>query len=330
MSKGIPHHAVGEVDWTTAAEQRYVRLTEAAWQSALRSATLLEQAHDAIVGVSTDATINVWNRGAERLYGYRDEEAVGASLTTLVPESQLQSERRIFKRVLGGETIERDTQRLRKDGTIVEVSVLTSPTRDGDGAVVAVCEIARDISERRLADARLQHLASHDALTGLLNRHAFEHELERALAFARRYDLETALLVVDVDNFKLVNDTYGHRTGDAALRLVADLMRGRLRRTDVIGRLGGDEFAIVLPGVEADQARRVAEQLLDALRQDRSITVNDVQVPITASVGISRIGAEDSSPGELIGRADGALYEAKRAGRDQVAEALPDDVSLSN
>jgi diguanylate cyclase (GGDEF)-like protein/PAS domain S-box-containing protein len=330
MPKQPTHRAARTATWTTAGDQSYVRLTERTWQTALRSATLLEQAHDAIVGVSDDMTINVWNGGAERLYGFREPEATGASLTMLVPETQLESERRIWRRVLAGETVERDTQRLRNDGSLVEVSVLSSPVRDGSGAVVAACEIARDISARKVADAKLQHLASHDALTGLLNRRAFEIELERAVAFAKRYDLETALLIVDVDHFKLINDTYGHRIGDAALRRLAELMRGRLRQTDVIGRLGGDEFAIILSGVEPGQALRVAEEILDVVRADRTIAVNGNHVPLTVSAGVSRIGSDDASPGELLAQTDFALYQAKQAGRDRVSEAQTPELRLAN
>jgi diguanylate cyclase (GGDEF)-like protein/PAS domain S-box-containing protein len=329
MPQRPTNRAARTATWTTAADQPYVRRPERTWQEALRSATLLEQAHDAIVGVSADLTINVWNRGAERLYGFREPEATGASMTMLLPDTQLEAERRVSRRVLAGETVERDTQRLRNDGSLVEVSVLSSPIRDGSGVVVAACEIARDISARKVADAKLQHLANHDALTGLLNRRAFETELERSLAFAKRYDLETALLIVDVDRFKLINDTYGHRTGDAALRRLAELMHTRLRQTDVIGRLGGDEFAIILPGVEPGQALRVAEEILGVLRADQAIAVNGNHVPLTASVGVSRIGSDDASPGELLAQTDYALYQAKQAGRDRVSEALTTDVPLS-
>lgn len=316
-----PNRTSHAATWATAGEQKYVRITDATWQTALRSATLVDQAHDAVVGISADATINVWNRGAERLYGYREQETLGRSLLTLIPDSHADAERRVSRRVLAGETVERDTQRLRKDGSIVEVSILSSPIRDGLGDVVAASEIARDISARKLADARLQHLASHDALTGLLNRRAFELELERAVAFAKRFGLETALIVVDIDRFKLINDTYGHRTGDAALRRLSDLMRSRLRQTDVLGRLGGDEFAIILPGVEQSQALRVADEILDVFRTDRGIAINGEVVAMTASAGIARIGADDASPGELLAESDMALYAAKQGGRDRVAEA---------
>jgi diguanylate cyclase (GGDEF)-like protein/PAS domain S-box-containing protein len=329
MPKRPDNDSARAATWANAGDQPYVRLTQRTWETALRSATLLEQAHEAIVGVSADMTINVWNSGAERLYGYREPEATGASMATLLPDTQLEAERRISRRVLAGETVERDTQRLCKDGSIVEVSVMSSPIRDGSGAIVAACEIARDISARKVADAKLEHLASHDALTGLLNRRAFEIELERAVAFAKRYELETALLIVDIDHFKLINDTYGHRTGDAALRRLSELMRTRLRQTDVIGRLGGDEFAIILPGVETGQARRVAEEILEVVRTDRAIAINGDVVPLTASAGIARIGTGDASPGELLAETDYALYQAKQAGRDRVAEPLMQDVSLT-
>jgi diguanylate cyclase (GGDEF)-like protein/PAS domain S-box-containing protein len=325
----MPHSSRQNAGWTSAGEQKYVRITERTWQTALRAATLVEQAPDAIVGVSADGTINVWNRGAERLYGYREPEALGASLTKLVPDSDASGERRVLRRVMAGETVERDTRRLRKDGVLIEVSVLSAPIRDGAGKVVAASEIARDISVRKQADARLQHLASHDPLTGLLNRRGFEAELERAVAFAKRYELETALVIVDIDHFKLVNDTYGHRAGDAALQRLADLMRKRLRTTDVIGRLGGDEFAVILPGIEPGQARRVAGEILSALRNDRRVRVGSEVVALTASAGVARIGRGDVSTQDLLGEADSALYEAKQAGRDGVAEAIEPDGALS-
>src|SRR5260370_30774090 len=161
MPKQPTHRAARTATWTTAGDQAYVRLTERAWQTALRTATLLEQAHDAIVGVSADMTINVWNRGAERLYGFREPEATGASMTILLPDTQLESERRISRRVLAGQTVARDTQRLRNHGSLVEVSVLSAPIRDGSGEVLAACEIARDISPPKVPDAELQHLPTH-------------------------------------------------------------------------------------------------------------------------------------------------------------------------
>jgi diguanylate cyclase (GGDEF)-like protein len=212
---------------------------------------------------------------------------------------------------------------------LIEVSVLSAPIYDSSGNVVAASEIARDISVRKQTDARLLHLASHDPLTGLLNRRGFEAELERAVAFAKRYELETALVIVDIDHFKLVNDTYGHRAGDAALRRLADLMRKRLRSTDVIGRLGGDEFAIILPGVQPGQARRVAGEILSALRNDRRVKVGSEVVELTASAGVARIGRGDVTAHDLLDEADSALYEAKQAGRDGVAEAIEPDGALS-
>jgi PAS domain S-box-containing protein len=131
----MPHSSRQNAGWTSAGEQKYVRITERTWQTALRAATLVEQAPDAIVGVSADGTINVWNRGAERLYGYREPEALGASLTKLVPDSDASGERRVLRRVMAGETVERDTRRLRKDGVLIEVSVLSAPIRDGAGKV---------------------------------------------------------------------------------------------------------------------------------------------------------------------------------------------------
>ena len=170
---------------------------------------------------------------------YRAREAVGAPLQMLVPAHNLQAELGVWARIHAGETVERQTQRLRQDGTLVDVAVIGSPIRDADGGVIGASEIARDISEQRRVEAKLEHLADHDPLTGLLNRRAFEKELSSAVAFAKRYAMATSLVMLDIDRFKFINDSYGHSVGDAILRRVANLLEGRLRQTDVIARLGG-------------------------------------------------------------------------------------------
>jgi diguanylate cyclase (GGDEF)-like protein/PAS domain S-box-containing protein len=285
-----------------------------------RLAAIVEQSQDSIVGIAQDGTIFAWNAGAERLFHYGAREAVGAPHDMLVPAHVLEAERRIRERVRGGETVERQTQRLRQDGTLVDVSAIGSPIRAPDGGVIGASEIARDISDQRRVEARLEHLADHDPLTGLLNRRAFERELSAAVAFAKRYAMAASLLMIDVDRFKYINDSYGHSVGDAILRRVGNLLRARLRETDVLARLGGDEFAVILPGLSSAEGRQVTEDLLEMLRADATTRVQGQVVSVTASVGLVEIptGAEPS-PGELLAHADCALYESKEAGRDTVS-----------
>jgi diguanylate cyclase (GGDEF)-like protein len=163
----------------------------------------------------------------------------------------------------------------------------------------------------------LQRQASHDSLTGLKNRRRFEEDLHTELARSRRENGEGALLMLDIDNFKRVNDTLGHPIGDRVIEEIAGVLRGRTRETDVLARLGGDEFAVVLPRCDAAEAQDVAEAILTAIREH----VPPAQdVPrITASIGIAMFGRGHEADFESVqSMADTAMYEAKRAGRDSV------------
>ena len=172
----------------------------------------------------------------------------------------------------------------------------------------------RDLRTLRETTTRLRHLADHDALTGLLNRRRFEQELARHLAHVRRYGAEGAALVIDVDHFKPVNDTFGHATGDRVLARVACLLRERLRATDVVARLGGDEFAVLLPRADRDGAEAVVRSLVETVREEA------LAQPVTISAGIVLFA--DRAPLDAEGAlaaADLAMYDAKTAGGDGYA-----------
>lgn len=188
--------------------------------------------------------------------------------------------------------------------------------RNSDGKVIRSDGTVQDITDRKQAQLEVQRLAMTDQLTGLANRNQFHQKFEEYLKLARRESLGLALLFIDLDRFKPVNDTYGHLIGDALLREVATtLTRGR-RETDIVARLGGDEFAILLlcstPG---ETARNIATQLLEKLKVPFSI--NDIEITIGATIGISAFPAHGEDPDELIHKADVALYAAKNAGRNQ-------------
>jgi diguanylate cyclase (GGDEF)-like protein/PAS domain S-box-containing protein len=181
-----------------------------------------------------------------------------------------------------------------------------------------VCLLVRDITETRMAEqarhraeARLRHAATHDSLTGLLNRSQFHQDLGLALARRRRADEGFALLILDVDHFKEINDTFGHPVGDSALREVARRLRLATRVGDSLGRLGGDEFGVILPNANDDDAviaaRRVSELLEDP------IDAGGAQVRVGISTGIALCPRDGSDAESLIRKADAAMYEAKRA-----------------
>ncbi|HEX9282174.1 MAG TPA: GGDEF domain-containing protein [Gemmatimonadales bacterium] len=183
-------------------------------------------------------------------------------------------------------------------------------------AYLAVVGIAiAGLSQLRRTQAQLELLATRDPLTNVLNARAFSDELAQELGRNRRYGRPLALIYLDLDDFKRVNDAHGHATGDAVLRLVADAMRGALRGADIVGRLGGDEFAVLMPETDGDVAHAAALRLATGIR-----TVFRGTPSVTASIGVVSCTGTEAGTDELLRRADQAMYEAKRGGKDRVVQ----------
>jgi diguanylate cyclase (GGDEF)-like protein/PAS domain S-box-containing protein len=279
---------------------------------------VVDSTDEAIITVSRDGTIETWNRGASRLYGYTSVEAIGQGLGMLDPTGIGVQEQKFLRRVFAGESIERfDTEKIRRDSELVVVAEAMAPLRDSGGQVISAAVLARDVSERRIYEERLRYLADFDQLTGLCNRRRFEEELKRELSRAGRYSYAGAVLSIDLDNFKSTNDFAGHAAGDAVLSAVARLLKRRFRSSDVVARMGGDEFGILLSGVDPRAARKTAEDLLVAIHASRP-TFGGRSFRITASVGVATFDGDDATAGELQINADLAMYAAKAGGRDRV------------
>ena len=279
---------------------------------------VVDSSNDAIITKQRDGTIASWNRGAERLYGWTAEEAIGQPIGLIEPVERAGERRQILEKVFGGESLDHlETERIRKDGTRLVVSLTVSPVRDSHGEIVSAAIIARDITERTRYEQRLRHLADHDQLTGLFNRRRFDEELKRELARAGRYHSRGAVLSVDIDNFKSINDSAGHAAGDAVLSEAAGVLERRFRASDIVARIGGDEFAVLLPSVDVDEARAAAEDLLASIHGSKAV-FGGKPLRITASIGVAAFESDDATAGELLTGADLAMYAAKAQGRDRV------------
>ncbi len=280
-------------------------------------AAIVEGSADTIISVDGRRIVQTCNPGAERMLGVKAADLIGHPVSRVLDKTGLG----MLTRILAGASPVRDDCHVRSsDGTSIAVSLAVSglPDREGGAALVA-----RDMTERQDWEARLQYLADHDAVTGLLSRRAFERELEEATPQRRRGDRGT-LVVFDLDNFKDVNDTWGHAAGDEVLRHAASLVRQTLRADDVLARLGGDEFAALLRGAGREDAERVTAAALAALRTGVPSPDGRQRARVSASAGLAEIsfGAEAA---DLLAQADAALYDAKDAGRDRFVFATRTD-----
>jgi diguanylate cyclase (GGDEF)-like protein/PAS domain S-box-containing protein len=202
------------------------------------------------------------------------------------------------------------------------VLLTKSLVRDVQGKPLYVVSQVQDISERKEMTVRLEYLIDHDFLTGLYNRRRFEQELAREAGRVARYEAKGAVLMIDLDNFKDVNDAFGHKAGDDLLKGVAGALKHRIRQTDVLARVGGDEFAVMLPEADADEAQKVADSIIKTLGKQVAV-LGERSIHATASVGVALF--DGLSATAVLAFADQAMYEAKQAGRNRAAIYTPSE-----
>jgi len=414
------------------------------------AALLIESSDDAIVSKTLDGIITSWNTGAQRIFGYTAEEAIGQPMLMLFPQDKIEEEDYILGQIRAGKRVEHfETIRVRRDRTPIHVSVTISPMRDASGRIVGASKIARDITQRRRAESHmrlastvfdhtheavaiadfggrilqvneafsqitgyqrrevigrtgemfatgrqlemksaeilqalktegywhgevqgrrkngqnytglltissvpnddlsvgryvalmsdvselrqqreaLKRLAHFDALTGLPNRALLQDRLEQGIARCDRDHTELAVLYMDLDGFKAVNDTYGHDAGDEVLRSIAKRVQGILRRTDTLARLGGDEFVAVMPGLsDTDQCIHLITRIIEEC--GRPVAYKGVELKVSTSVGMTLYPRDNVDGDHLIRHADMAMYEAKRSGKN--CYAIHDAITLTS
>jgi diguanylate cyclase (GGDEF)-like protein/PAS domain S-box-containing protein len=262
----------------------------------------------------TDGRWLLVNRALCEITGYTAEELIGKRFDGIMHPEDASNDERERARLLAGEIAAFQVEKRYFDaaGEVVSAIVSMSLVRDREGVPLHYIAQVQDISERKRLEEHLRYLADHDPLTGLRNRRLFEHDLRLQVARSHRYGELAALMVVDLDSFKEVNDSHGHKVGDDTLKAVARALTRRLRESDLVARLGGDEFAVLLPHIEAEGVAVVVEGLervIPACTIDAGVGV----IHPSASIGYTLIHEHTESAEQALVDADRAMYAVKRA-----------------
>jgi diguanylate cyclase (GGDEF)-like protein/PAS domain S-box-containing protein len=291
-------------------------------QAEERFRTAFAEAPIGMALVSLEGRFLQVNKALAQIAGYDEDQLLAMAFASeLTHPDDRRADRHATKAMRGGETRIYDTEKryLHAAGHIVWVAIHTTLIHDEHGAPAYFLSQIEDITARRRYELQLQHMADHDSLTGLLNRRAYERRLQEHLLRGERYGHEGAVLVIDLDDFKEVNDTLGHSAGDELIARVAAALAARLRDSDTLARLGGDEFAILTPTGGRVEAERLADSLLRTVRRERAARGPGGRArPITASIGVAPLAsAVGLGAEEALINADLAMYDAKEAGRDR-------------
>lgn len=287
---------------------------------------ILKTALDSIITIDDQGIIESVNPATEQLFGYTDAEMIGNNISMLMPEpfrkhhnSYIQNYKKSdMPSVIG--VAGREVMGMRKDGSVFPMELGVSLTMVGTDKKFT--GIIRDISERKDYEARIERQAYFDSLTKLPNRHYIADKLKQVLSHANRHRIYGAVMFVDLDRFKQVNDTYGHHVGDKLLVEVAERLSGAIREEDLVGRIGGDEFVIILSELsrEEHEATNTAQQIASKLKSiiDKDYIIENKTCRVGASIGITLYPAKNIDAQTLIGEADMAMYAAKESGRDNI------------
>ena len=293
----------------------------------------LQSIGDGVVTTDGEARVQYLNPVASELTGWRLDDAVGRNIDEIFrgfheetcepienPVGVAMGRNRPIKSV-------RPALLIRRDGNELYIESTAAPIRDPFGSVTGGVLVFHDVSESRELNRRLSYAASHDVLTELVNRREFEQRLERALKSAKARETSYAVLYLDLDQFKIVNDACGHNAGDALLKQIGSLLKSKIRWRDTLARLGGDEFGVLLESCTMDEALRTAEALRENIA-DYRFSWDDRTFRLGVSIGVVPITAATDDVASLLSAADSACAAAKEAGRNRVYNYQENDIDL--
>jgi diguanylate cyclase (GGDEF)-like protein/PAS domain S-box-containing protein len=295
----------------------------------IKSHKILEMAAEGIVSIDTKGKMLSFNRAAQTIFGYSEEEVIGQNVSMLMPPPHRDSHDEYLAHYLQtgeahviGKT--RELQGRRKNGMPFPLELSITEIKYGDAHLFTA--VLRDVSEQKLALKRIEQLAHYDELTHLPNRSLLYDRLGHAITMAKRNRGSIALMYIDLDGFKQVNDTMGHHMGDLLLRQTAERLRLCVRESDTLARIGGDEFTILLNDAqERENVEKVARKIIHSI--DQPFDLEGHEARIGASVGIARYPYDAPTSGTLLIVADKAMYAAKAAGKNTYRFGTPGDAT---
>jgi diguanylate cyclase (GGDEF)-like protein/PAS domain S-box-containing protein len=304
-----------------ALEQK--RAVEALRDSEERYRQLFERNLAGVFRCTVDGRLLDCNDAFVRIFGYGSRDEILATDAHDLYSSPQARDDFVAQVRRTGSAVNAEILGRRGDGSPVWILQSVSLVAGSPGQPPMLEGTVVDITDRKRVESQIEHLAFHDALTGLPNRSLFDDRLEIALARCRRDGGQLAILFLDLDRFKRINDTLGHEAGDRLLRAVADRLRDCVREEDTIARVGGDEFVILAEGVGDSDARMLAEKILRTIAAE-PFSIPGASLPVTASIGVSVFPDHGTDPARLVRSADDAMYAVKAAGRNSCGMAVPE------